>query len=216
MGFSEDDAGFAEYLEARPCLNRHAGLPLSGSMKIGGRVPSLSLTWHLTGGPSKRKRIFQVPSHKCHGSGRKGKYFLFQMSFCLSSSVNQETGALAAFSGLQTRTWVGCSSALIPFTQNLLVTKPSGSSYHYSGSPTIFLFFSRVHGITGKEAALRPKDKKWLETHWRPTGGPLDAVLRGAGAPPGGPPVVLGAALNRGVGPHHQRRPVDRRPGVGA
>ena len=37
------------------------------------QVPSLPLTWHLTGGPYKRKIIFQVPFHRCYVSGREGK-----------------------------------------------------------------------------------------------------------------------------------------------
>ena len=35
-------------------------------------LPSLPLTWHLTGGPLKRKMIFQVPSSSCYVSGREG------------------------------------------------------------------------------------------------------------------------------------------------
>ena len=45
-------------------------------------VPSLPLTWHLTGGPSKRKLIFQVPSLRCHVSGRKGNRNWFGSSGC--------------------------------------------------------------------------------------------------------------------------------------
>ena len=39
------------------------------------KVPSLPLTWHLKGGPSKRNLIFQVPSHRCHVCWREGNLF---------------------------------------------------------------------------------------------------------------------------------------------
>ena len=32
--------------------------------------PPSHLTWHLTGGPFKRKLIFQVKLHRCHGCGK--------------------------------------------------------------------------------------------------------------------------------------------------
>ncbi|CAJ1331674.1 unnamed protein product, partial [Effrenium voratum] len=53
--------------------------PLSEAVMVAAELPvsaqvlsSLQLTWHLTEGPLKRKSIFQVPSHKCYVSGRKG------------------------------------------------------------------------------------------------------------------------------------------------
>ena len=35
-------------------------------------LPSLPPTWHLTGGPYKRKMIFQATSHRFYVSGREG------------------------------------------------------------------------------------------------------------------------------------------------
>ena len=43
-------------------------------MTLVSKIPSLPQTWQLTGGPFKRKQFFQVPSHKCYVSGRKGRW----------------------------------------------------------------------------------------------------------------------------------------------
>ena len=36
---------------------------------------TLPLTWHLTGGPVKRRFILRIPPHSCHASGREGYLF---------------------------------------------------------------------------------------------------------------------------------------------
>ena len=63
-------------LSVVPCRCLSSGLGLTsgcGSKPMGSYfgvgappiLPSLPLTWHLKGGPSKRNLIFQVPSHRC-------------------------------------------------------------------------------------------------------------------------------------------------------
>ena len=49
-------------------------------------LPSLPLTWHLKGDPSKRSLIFQVPSHRCHVSWLEGKSSAFVAS-CVVAHV---------------------------------------------------------------------------------------------------------------------------------
>ena len=54
-------------------------------------LPSLLLPWHLTRGPSKRKLIFQVPSHSCHSN--VGARICLQAKKKLTSKLGREKRA---------------------------------------------------------------------------------------------------------------------------
>ena len=72
-------------LGSQTACRRCANLAVQSTSPRAGPVcnylPSFRQTWHLTRGPSKRKLIFQVPSHRCHVSGRKGIILLLSRIF---------------------------------------------------------------------------------------------------------------------------------------
>ena len=136
--------------------------------------PSLPLTWHLTGGPKKRKWIFQVPSHRFHVSWWEGIYRIFSpwrgCGYVVSSPGSRwRAGCRAVLRGRQIRVPLGKAALLWmdkihfappkkPWNDSIPLQIPTNRGFAWFPSDAISGFCNHPQGSTSARMARNQFD----------------------------------------------------------